>query len=849
MADSEEDQRAGEATPPGGKSLITSKTLLRQFDNLMAWVKDSNSEPSEPLPSPPIELRASSMDLPEPSNNRINKRSPADPISDQEPTLEKLEVERRIHWLAESTPKNSIRRAPGSRHGSTISDEIEEEIFQKPKLVDVPSDIDSEQFNMQRNVNTEIEFTKAIISLKRLKKELKKTGRDDTGPLAVMVDECMKSVKEVKKKVLNMTREMGSHGQVQQYRNLLHHLGHNEQFQEEEREVVQWISQTHMAPSMTPSASLGSHRRMSYMGNSRRASMLSRASAISGVSEGSQTPSSSMTKLDTPDVPSKRPSQIAIQVTSATPLPSSLSSPRFDDDDGAEINLEERKALYENVKIREVMDQVAQCLANFQAWDFDVFNLHTVAGDMTLPICGLQMFREMHVEDRFGIGEEAFVDFMNRVSMNYQPLDKVLYHNFIHGADVMCTHYYFMRSDPFAIVSDLDRFASICAAAAHDIGHNGFANNFHARTESKLAILYNDKSILENHHASLGWTIIRQTKLLENLSPAQREQFRSVFLHCILSTDMTLHSSHLEELITIAECRSNSAGERSPLETSERLLGLSVHSADISNVAKPFELCTKSVDRVFEEFFRQGDREAELGLSYSMLCDREKTNIPKSEALFIQLLVKPWYSHWVSLIQKPGKICMKTLESNYNRYVHSSQLMEPPKMKIRKRKSMFERGAFLKIQLEAGRTASDTDFRDRDNIKTPDADDLNEFANKVSVFGNAPHIRVHSGEELGESDYEDDNVSTGAKSPVVLTPNATPEEYDAMRAELPPKKRLDLANTPSHSTARIPLKMLENSDDEGDAKTSEDSRLPLPISAVADPATPPSSGEKRFVTR
>ena len=119
-----------------------------------------------------------------------------------------------------------------------------------------------------------------------------------------------------------------------------------------------------------------------------------------------------------------------------------------------------------------------------------------------------------------------------------------------------------MRSDPFAIVSDLDRFASICAAAAHDIGHNGFTNNFHARTESKLAILYNDKSILENHHASLGWTIIRQTKLLENLSPAQREQFRSVFLHCILSTDMTLHGSHLEELITIAECRSNSAGER-----------------------------------------------------------------------------------------------------------------------------------------------------------------------------------------------------------------------------------------------------------------------------------------------
>merc|ERR1740129_1900007 len=163
---------------------------------------------------------------------------------------------------------------------------------------------------------------------------------------------------------------------------------------------------------------------------------------------------------------------------------------------------------------------------------------------------------------------------------------------------------------------------------------------------------------------------------------------------------------------------------------------------------------------------------------------------------------------------------------------------------------MFERGAFLKIQQEALRTASDHDFRDRDNMKTPDADDLalplDAFSMSVPVYDGRKG--VHSGEELGESDYEDDNVSTGAKSPVVLTPNATPEEYDAMRAELPPKKRLDLASTPSHSTARIPLKMLENSDDEGDAKTAEDSRLPLPTSAAADPATPPSSGEKRFVT-
>ena len=32
-----------------------------------------------------------------------------------------------------------------------------------------------------------------------------------------------------------------------------------------------------------------------------------------------------------------------------------------------------------------------------------------------------------------------------------------------------------------------------------------------------------------------------------------------------------------------------------------------------------------------EEFFVQGDREAELGLEYSPLCDRQNTLIPQSQ--------------------------------------------------------------------------------------------------------------------------------------------------------------------------------------------------------------------------
>ena len=60
-------------------------------------------------------------------------------------------------------------------------------------------------------------------------------------------------------------------------------------------------------------------------------------------------------------------------------------------------------------------------------------------------------------------------------------------------------------------------------------------------------------------------------------------------------------------------------------------LSLLLHSADVSNPAKPWEVHTQWTARVMEEFFKQGDREKELSLPVSPLCDRDTTNIPESQ--------------------------------------------------------------------------------------------------------------------------------------------------------------------------------------------------------------------------
>lgn len=45
-----------------------------------------------------------------------------------------------------------------------------------------------------------------------------------------------------------------------------------------------------------------------------------------------------------------------------------------------------------------------------------------------------------------------------------------------------------------------DVLAALIASMIHDYDHPGLNNNYHIKTQNYLATLYNDRSILENHH-------------------------------------------------------------------------------------------------------------------------------------------------------------------------------------------------------------------------------------------------------------------------------------------------------------------------------------------------------------
>lgn len=63
----------------------------------------------------------------------------------------------------------------------------------------------------------------------------------------------------------------------------------------------------------------------------------------------------------------------------------------------------------------------------------------------------------------------------------------------------------------FLLLPDVDIFVAIVSALIHDFDHPGVNNAFEVSSSSLRAIRHNDLSVLENHHLSSVFEIIKQT--------------------------------------------------------------------------------------------------------------------------------------------------------------------------------------------------------------------------------------------------------------------------------------------------------------------------------------------------
>lgn len=185
-------------------------------------------------------------------------------------------------------------------------------------------------------------------------------------------------------------------------------------------------------------------------------------------------------------------------------------------------------------------------------------------------------------------------------------------------------------------LTDLEIFATLVAALIHDYEHTGTTNNFHVMSGSDTAMLYNDRAVLENHHISAAFRVLKDDdcNILQNLSRDEYRELRTLIIDMVLATDMSFHFQQLKNmknLLTLAE----------PSVDKSKALSLVLHCCDISHPAKKWDLHHKWTMLLLEEFFRQGDLERELGLPFSPLCDRNNTLVAESQIGFIEFIVEP----------------------------------------------------------------------------------------------------------------------------------------------------------------------------------------------------------------
>ena len=300
--------------------------------------------------------------------------------------------------------------------------------------------------------------------------------------------------------------------------------------------------------------------------------------------------------------------------------------------------------------------------------EFNIFDLEKKVGHSNvLPIMGRIML------DSFGLINDKIMPiekldvFLYSVANQY--LTTTLYHNSLHGADItqtICVFFNNSNAEEICHTKAIDLLSIIIAGLGHDIGHPGLTNTFQVNSLSEMAITYNDISCLENFHLAKLFKTLRkdETNIFEKLSTQDFKKIRKKMISEVLATDMAIHGKVLNNIrskIPEALLQENSNikiinghkkfdlitdinNEMTTNEEQQALFDYFIHSADLAHNTKKFKISLKWVELLSNEFWIQGDKEKKMNLSVSFLCDRNNTDVPKSQVGFIGGFVIPTFN-------------------------------------------------------------------------------------------------------------------------------------------------------------------------------------------------------------
>ncbi|XP_072005587.1 3',5'-cyclic-AMP phosphodiesterase 4A isoform X2 [Engystomops pustulosus] len=401
-------------------------------------------------------------------------------------------------------------------------------------------------------------------------------------------------------------------------------------------------------------------------------------------------------------------------------------------------------------------------LDNLNKWGLNIFRVAEYSNNRPLSCIMFTIFQERELCKTFKIPVETLITYMMTLEDHYHA--DVAYHNSLHAADVtQSTHVLLSTPALDAVFTDLEILAAVFAAAIHDVDHPGVSNQFLINTNSELALMYNDESVLENHHLAVGFKLLQEENcdIFQNLTKRQRQTMRKMVIDMVLATDMSKHMSLLADLKTMVETKKvTSSGVLLLDNYTDRIQVLRnmVHCADLSNPTKPLELYRQWTDRILEEFFRQGDKERERGMEISPMCDKHTASVEKSQVGFIDYIVHPLWETWADLVHPDAQDILDTLEDNRDWYqgMIPQSPSPPPDDQDKDDESCIDKFQF-ELTLEEEAEESDKDrnsgIEEEDGLlQTPDIEE--------------PHPDIEEDTTTQEGAVEQTDVSSDNTTPV-----------------------------------------------------------------------------------
>ncbi|XP_072194275.1 cGMP-inhibited 3',5'-cyclic phosphodiesterase 3B isoform X2 [Excalfactoria chinensis] len=359
--------------------------------------------------------------------------------------------------------------------------------------------------------------------------------------------------------------------------------------------------------------------------------------------------------------------------------------------------------MVQSPKLETMIAEHDSLMEKMNNWNFQIFDLVQEMGDQSGRILSrvtYTLFEDTGLFEIFKIPIKEFMNYFCALENGYRDIP---YHNRIHATDVLHAVWYlttrpipgfqqihnehvlaadmdeagggvpdqvsYISSKSCAVTDDsygclasnipaLELMALYVAAAMHDYDHPGRTNAFLVATNAPQAVLYNDRSVLENHHAASAWNLFLsrpEYNFLSNLDHVEFKRFRFLVIEAILATDLKKHFDFLAEFNSKVNDIDSHGIEWS--NENDRLLvcQICIKLADINGPAKVRELHLKWTEGIVNEFYEQGDEEASLGLPISPFMDRSSPQLAKLQESFITHIVGPLCNSYNAAGLLPGQ--------------------------------------------------------------------------------------------------------------------------------------------------------------------------------------------------